>query len=306
MKLFRLATYILISMTLGCSQLRKDTTLSSPTGPSAGAPSEDADFQQLPAQLSNQSPTKVALILGGGGARTLAHAGVIRALTKEKISISHVAGVEWSSLVAASFAVSQQTHDMDWKLYKLDAMNLKFGSGFFGLSGKKSIRDLNEYFSSNFSNAKVEGAKVNFSCATQLVGSAAPRVIESGAVSEALKQCIPYPPFFEVERNVSAITSIWSLVRHLKRSGAEVIVFIDVLGPSVLRDPLISKDKETTLLWTQALEANQMAKGMIKNSFTISLDSYSIFDFSNRKNIEAAGEKAGNEIARVLKERFRL
>lgn len=302
--IFLLATMLVL--TTSCSQLKKRGEMGSPQGPGPISGPADSQDQPQPVPLSNQSPKKVALILGGGGARTLAHAGVIRALLAEKIEISHVSGIEWGSLVAASFAASGQSHDMDWKLYKLDALNLKFGSGFFGLGGKKSIQDLSEYFADNFSKVSVDRAKINFSCSSQTIGASSSRVVDKGSMEEGLKQCIPYPPFFEVGKSVSANTSSWKLAQALRKNEAEIIVFIDVLSPNILNDALIKKDKMVTLLWTQSLESNQVTKSLIKDSFSISLDRYSIFDFSNRKAIEAAGEKAGAEIARALKQRYSL
>ena len=38
----------------------------------------------------------------------------------------------------------------------------------------------------------------------------------------------------------------------------------------------------------------------IKNSYSLNLRRYSIFDFSNRKALEAEGEKQGEQIAQKL------
>jgi NTE family protein len=45
---------------------------------------------------------KVGLALGGGGARGLAHIGVIKALEEEKIPIHAIAGTSMGAVVAVS------------------------------------------------------------------------------------------------------------------------------------------------------------------------------------------------------------
>ena len=53
----------------------------------------------------------VGLALGGGGVRGLSHLGVIQALHKENIMISHISGTSIGSLLGAMYAYSQ---DPDW------------------------------------------------------------------------------------------------------------------------------------------------------------------------------------------------
>src|SRR5690606_12779615 len=135
--------------TVGCAQWQKRSDLPRTQPEVAGVEetpsshSGDGDFQTLPPQISNPSAQKVGLILGAGGAKTLAYAGLIRSFKKNKITISHVAATEWSSLVAASFALSGEVHGMDWKLYKLESLGLKFEKGFLGIGGNQASEDLN-------------------------------------------------------------------------------------------------------------------------------------------------------------------
>jgi NTE family protein len=47
---------------------------------------------------------RIALALGGGFARGIAHLGVLRVLERERIAISHIGGVSAGSMVAAAYA----------------------------------------------------------------------------------------------------------------------------------------------------------------------------------------------------------
>ncbi len=51
-------------------------------------------------------PVKVGLVLGGGGARGLAHVGVIEALEEENIPIDYIAGSSMGALIGGAYAQS--------------------------------------------------------------------------------------------------------------------------------------------------------------------------------------------------------
>lgn len=63
----------------------------------------------LPSLLSAQ---KVGLVMSGGGARGLAHVGVIEALEENNIPIDYVAGTSMGAIVAALYAMGYSPEDM--------------------------------------------------------------------------------------------------------------------------------------------------------------------------------------------------
>jgi NTE family protein len=60
--------------------------------------------------------TTIGLALGGGGARGLAHIGVLRALDREKIPVHIIAGTSIGALVAAAFASGISPENMEKKV----------------------------------------------------------------------------------------------------------------------------------------------------------------------------------------------
>ena len=63
----------------------------------------------LPAMLSAQ---KVGLVMSGGGARGLAHIGVIKALEENEIPIDYVTGTSMGAIVAALYAMGYSPDEM--------------------------------------------------------------------------------------------------------------------------------------------------------------------------------------------------
>lgn len=301
----------IIVFVVGCSQFKKrevarphDAPVKAPvSGTKEGV---DGDFQDLPAQISNQAAKRVGLILGGGGARTLAYAGLIKSFKKNKITISHVAATEWATLVAASFALSGEVHDMDWKLYKLESLNLKFEKGFLGFGGGQSLNAFNKYLSDNFSGSRMESGKVSFSCATRSLGANQSVILSRGKAVDVLRHCLATPPFFKSYSRAASPASLLKLAQSLRKQGAEIIVYVDALDSSVLKEPLIRESQLLRFSWGQILESHDLAQEFIKNSYRLNLSRYSIFDFSRRKALEQEGEFQGDKIAQKLIEVYGL
>lgn len=62
--------------------------------------------------LLSKKPKRVALVLGGGATRGLAHIGVIKALEENNISFDYIAGTSVGSLVGAFYAAGLTSDEM--------------------------------------------------------------------------------------------------------------------------------------------------------------------------------------------------
>jgi NTE family protein len=67
----------------------------------------------LPFLLFSQRQQKVGLVLSGGGAKGLAHIGVIRALEEENIPIDYVCGTSMGSIIAGLYAAGYSPDEME-------------------------------------------------------------------------------------------------------------------------------------------------------------------------------------------------
>jgi len=76
------------------------------------------------------------LALGGGGARGLAHVGVLKVLQKEGIKISGIAGTSMGALVGAMFAYYGDATEVEglFRKFLKSKFHEKFGKTFFVLS----------------------------------------------------------------------------------------------------------------------------------------------------------------------------
>ena len=63
--------------------------------------------------LFNRKPRKVALVLGGGSARGLAHIGLIKVLEREEIPIDLVVGTSMGALIGAAYSTGVSAQEME-------------------------------------------------------------------------------------------------------------------------------------------------------------------------------------------------
>jgi len=145
--------------------------------------------------------TKIGLALGSGGARGLAHIGVLQMLQRNEVPISHIAGSSIGALVGALFAVWGDADRIENFFIKeiSGRRGVKlFDPSFHGgiMHGEKITKVLQTAIGDiEFSDLSVPLAIVatNFE-------SGDPFVFKKGRVVEALRASFGIPPFFEPVR----------------------------------------------------------------------------------------------------------
>jgi NTE family protein len=74
----------------------------------------------IPKTKEAKSAPKIALVLGGGAARGLAHVGVIRVLEQEKIPIQMIVGTSVGSLIGALYAADPNSLNPEWLAFSIE------------------------------------------------------------------------------------------------------------------------------------------------------------------------------------------
>lgn len=134
---------------------------------------------------------RVALALGSGGAKGLAHVGALKALEEQGLSFAAVAGTSAGSIVGAMYAKGYSPTDIA-ELYKsFDLKTLAFSMLAAGSSApvKRALDAVLD--ESDFSELKIPFAAV----ATD-TESGEEVVLKSGNVAEAVLASSSMPPFF--------------------------------------------------------------------------------------------------------------
>ncbi len=153
----------------------------------------EADYQRLARIFTGNA---IGLVLGGGGARGLAHLGVIRALQEENIPIDMIGGCSIGSIIAALPALG-------WSLDKMmDMCNQYFVKGnpandytFPALSivrGKK----LEQYLKIGMKNTQIEDLWITYFCVSSNLSRAELKIHQSGQLWKAVRTSISIPGMF--------------------------------------------------------------------------------------------------------------
>ena len=175
----------------------------------------------------------MALVLGPGGAKALAHAGVIKALQENHIPINRIVGIEWGALVAASFAIHGQFHEVDWKLYRLDQVDLS-AKGLFGIGhGDRTIKVLDGYLKENFGNIDYANLKIPFSCPARNYWTGALDPPAAGTIERRLTvRVYGFHHSFKSRGNwIAGATAEPTDCRAAEKPKTfRIVIFVDVLG----------------------------------------------------------------------------
>jgi len=260
--------------------------------------------QAVPTFLNRELP-KVGLILGPGGMKTYAEIGVLRELSKARIPIHAVAGLEWGAVIGSLFAMQGQVNDAEWKAFKLKEQDIPEVGGFLSSSIKpQSIATLSSFLDTVYGSAEIEHSKIDFACPAYWSRVDRFGWMSHGQIREAMRACVPYLPIYTDNAGVSASPfSIEEAAQYLRSRGANLIVLVNVLGQGeILPSKAAAQDPAEAQLWSEI--RRQMMRARSPNvHFVINVNTsgHPMTDFVGRRALMDAGAKAsGDVIAKMV------
>jgi NTE family protein len=181
----------------------------------------------------NPLNTRIGLALGGGAAKGLAHAGVLKAFDEEGITITYIAGTSIGALVASYYAFGKTAEEIlaigeDLHVTKVINFTLK-KRGVFSTDAMRAmiLRDLGD--------ARIEDAKIPLAiCTTDLV-TGEQVTFEKGNLADALCASMAIPGIFVPVEIDGRLLVDGGLVENvpvsvLEDMGAGIIVAVDLNG----------------------------------------------------------------------------
>jgi len=139
----------------------------------------------------------VALVLSSGGARGIAHIGVIDVLVRRNYNIRSVAGTSMGALVAGFYAAGQLQDYRDWliTLDRMDVLKLvDFSISSKGLvKGKRIIEKMKEIIP----DRDIEDLNIPYVAVATDIITGREKVFNSGKLYEAIRASISIPTVFQ-------------------------------------------------------------------------------------------------------------
>ncbi len=284
--------------------------------------------QSLPAQYTVKHRPKIGLVLSGGGAKGLAHIGVIKELTKLGIPVDYISGTSMGSIIGGLYAcgysaaqIENICHKVNWNEVLLDNISRKslsidqkeedskYISTFpvnnlkiaipKGLVAGQNISELLSDLTWNY-HQQTDFLKlpVPFECVATDIETMKPVVLKNGFLPDAIRASMAIPTVFtpiEIDNRLLADGGIVENfpVRCAKDMGADIIIGVNISSPLYSREQLTSivqiMSQATNYLMSISVDS---ARKMCDYLIEPKLDKYTIFSFEKADSIISAGEKA--------------
>lgn len=155
--------------------------------------SNQADFARLARLLTGQG---VGVVLSGGGAKAMAHVGVLRAMIEHGLAIDMLSGVSAGAAIAALFAANYD-HATVLALCKKAANRLDYTFPYFALT---TGRNWTKTLTTLFTDKQIEDLWLNFHCISVNLSRSERVVHEHGSLLQTVRasSSIPgvLPPVF--------------------------------------------------------------------------------------------------------------
>lgn len=259
---------------------------------------------------------KVAVILGAGGSKGLAHLGVLEVLEENNISIDLIVGCSAGSIIGALYADNPNSLDLRDRLINLKRKDLLDTSWFSALQSpwrpKGPVQGylLQKFLVDNLQTQNFEDLKIPFICATCDLHTGELFAIRSGPIAPAVLASCSIPPFFApielygktlVDGGVTDPVPV-DLATPFK---PDLIIAIDIATPLSDRKPsnLISITNRCAHI--SYLELSKLRAKQADVTVKPNLKAASMFDDSQNWRLYELGREAALEKLEEIKQKLR-
>ena len=176
---------------------------------------------------------KVALVLSGGGARGIAHIGVIEELEKRGFEITSVAGTSMGALVGGVYAAGEMEIFKDWitifdQFLLFSLLDFSFSKKGI-LKGNKILNELHNLVP----NIDIKMCNIPYAAIATDLKTRKEVVFDSGKLYDAIRASISLPPLFQpFELNdmilIDGGTTNNLPLNRVKRTKGDILVAVDV------------------------------------------------------------------------------
>lgn len=210
---------------------------------------------------------KIGLVLSGGGARGLAHIGVLRALEEKQIPIDYIAGTSMGSIIGGLYATGMSTDDLEWVVKSIDWDRVfrpttdrkkqqysakqadknyfvdlelglskagpKSGKGFAG--GQHLMLELQRIVGS-IKQQNFDDFPIPFRAVATDLNAAEPYVIDHGDLAMAMRASMAVPLVFGPVEHQNRLLADGGILNNLpvdvaKNMGADIIIAVNISSP---------------------------------------------------------------------------
>ena len=181
--------------------------------------------------LPSAEKPKVALVLGGGGARGLAHAGVLQVFNEEHLPVDIIVGTSVGALIGSLYAAEVPVDTIVSMAQKMTWNKLvSFKISPVGLYSTKRIE---EYVTKYIGHKRFDELKIPFACIAVDIRNGEKIILREGLVAPAVRASSTMPGLFQPVEYRHRLLMDGGVVDNVpadvaKLMGADIIIVIDV------------------------------------------------------------------------------
>ncbi|MCK4589648.1 MAG: patatin-like phospholipase family protein [Nanoarchaeota archaeon] len=253
----------------------------------------------------NKKRPKIGVALGSGGARGLAHIGILKILQENKVPIDYMVGVSIGAIVGAYYALNLEIKTLEEKALQLTKKDLLKLVDL--TSPKRALiagNKIKNFINKLIENKSFSDTKIPLKIIAADLCSGKEIIITKGKLADAIMASISIPGIFPpIEMNDKLLVDDGVVnptpLDVVKKMGADVIIGVDLTmkHPIKLKNPSIVETliQSFEIIRTQAAKfnVNKVQKAVvISPNFSGKLDSYRFYE--TQRFIEE-GERVARE-----------
>jgi NTE family protein len=189
--------------------------------------------------MNSKNKPKFGLALSGGGARGIAHIGVLKALEKANIRIDYLSGTSMGGLIAAAYASGlspQNIEDIAHEYSSLHSMWRLADPTLPRLSIFQGKRLL-EFFEDKLNNSTFDDLRIPLTLVAVDINSGEEVHINTGSVAHAVRATVAVPGLLAPVEEDGMCLVDGGLLNNLpsdvvREMGADIVLAIDVFSGS--------------------------------------------------------------------------
>jgi len=183
----------------------------------------------------------ISLVLSSGGARGLAHIGVIDELLSRGYHINSIAGASMGSLVGGMFAAGKLDDVRSWMLSLSNRQKISYIDLSLSLNHLVKGDKIMNAFKKIVPDVNIEDLPINYCAVAADWQNSTEVVFNRGSLYEAIRASISIPLFFKPVYHDRQILVDGGIINPLplnrvQRTQGDMLVYVNVNGNSILQD----------------------------------------------------------------------
>ena len=248
---------------------------------------------------------KVALVLSMGGARGIAHIGIIEELIERGYEITSVAGTSMGAMIGAMYATGKLKECKEWMcgwdkktLFRMADVSLN-REGM--VKGDRFVRELRQIIP----DTRIESLPIPYTALASDIVNECEVAFESGSLFDAIRASISIPmvfrPFKKGGRTLMDGGILNPLpLRHVRRTEGDIVVAADVNAPGEAK-PLPRLSPYYVLTASSRMMMQEITRNELRNCppdllVSIPASRFDMMEFHHAKAIIEGGREAARKL----------